>query len=750
MTDSSGNTNATTGVPAAVDRVAVRIPEFCPGDPEMWFSMIERSFEASGVMSENTKFGYVLGALNTRYAAEVRDIIMNPPASEPYTKLKIEFIRRLSVSQEQKTRRLLEHEEIGDRKPSQFLRHLRELAGTAIPDNVLRTLWMGRLPGNMQVILTTQRDTELDKVAELADAIAETMTPRSHIAEAAITGPNTHRQPPPSDWEAALNIKMAQMALSLRQEISAIRESLFNDGPPSRRRWTHRRRSNSREVLVPLATWSQCTQMHPTMQLERSAGKRRGKSLMTANDTNLTSRRLFITDNASKTQFLIDTGADLCVFPRQLLRGPRERSNYVLTAANGTAINTYGTVTLNLHLGLRREFIWRFVVADVSRPIIGVDFLDHFELMVDIRNRRLVDLKTSLAVHGKQADTEVPSVKTVVGVSAYHQLLARMPELTRPSGTPNQTSHQTVHYIKTTPGPPVSSKPRRLAPDRLRAARQEFEVMMKMENIPNPTIQQEQPVTRANITDNTPQEGIGSLKVVPGGIELRGQAAVLDALVASSLRSRRGKNLVLESWSNFTASARSHDGRLLARFTVGEDHVDCVSRGFRITDPRGGILFSADREQVVVGAEMLRVTGDGGAVFQGSVQTPLVRGESGRGLRLESATRSLKISAPQRVVIESWANEISASCLTDLKLQSVHGAISLDAKTLFMKGLKTASPSQGHSSREQQQQQQQHSSRTSSHQSQRDTTIYQLCACANGKLFLARSEGTCQADKSIC
>ncbi|XP_077269541.1 sarcoglycan delta isoform X2 [Temnothorax americanus] len=249
-------------------------------------------------------------------------------------------------------------------------------------------------------------------------------------------------------------------------------------------------------------------------------------------------------------------------------------------------------------------------------------------------------------------------------------------------------------------------------------------------------------------------EGIGSLKVVPGGIELRGQAAVLDALVASSLRSRRGKNLVLESWSNFTASARSHDGRLLARLTVGEDRVDCVSRGFRITDPRGGVLFSADKEQVIVGAEMLRVTGDGGAVFQGSVQTPLVRGESGRGLKLESATRSLKINAPQRVVIESWASEISASCLTDLKLQSVHGAIRLDAKSVYIKGLKTAIPLQGHSSREQQQQQQQqqqHSGRSSSaHQSQKETTIYQLCACASGKLFLARSDGSCQADKSIC
>ncbi|KAI4479643.1 hypothetical protein M0804_011040 [Polistes exclamans] len=282
--------------------------------------------------------------------------------------------------------------------------------------------------------------------------------------------------------------------------------------------------------------------------------------------------------------------------------------------------------------------------------------------------------------------------------------------------------------------------------------------------------------TTTTIQQKESKEGIGSLKVVPGGIELRGQAAILDTLVASNLKSRKGENLVLESWSNFTATARSHDGRLLARLTVGEDRFDCISKGFRITDPRGGVLFSANREQVLVGADMLKVTGDGGAVFQGSVQTPLVRGESGRGLRLESATRSIKISAPQRVVLESWANEISASCLTDLKVQSVHGAIRLDSKSVFLKGLKTAVTVQGRSSREtqqqqqqqqqqpqlqlqlqqqqpqekeqeqkqeqhqQQQQQQQRSSRSSIHQNQRETSIYQLCACANGKLFLARPE----------
>ncbi|XP_043468420.1 zeta-sarcoglycan [Leptopilina heterotoma] len=242
-------------------------------------------------------------------------------------------------------------------------------------------------------------------------------------------------------------------------------------------------------------------------------------------------------------------------------------------------------------------------------------------------------------------------------------------------------------------------------------------------------------------------EGIGSLKVVPGGIELRGQAAILDALIASSVRSRRGRNLVLESWGNFTASARSEDGRVLARFTLNEDRVDCVTRGFRITDPRGGLLFSADRERVVVGAETLRVTGVGGAIFKGSVQTPLVSAESGHNLRLESATRSLKIDAPQRVVLESFGGEISVTCLLDMQLQSIEGAIRFESKSVFLKGLKTAVPIQSYTSREQQQQ---YSSRSSSHQSQRESTIYQLCACASGKLFLASPEGVCQADKAVC
>jgi hypothetical protein len=76
----------------------------------------------------------------------------------------------------------------------------------------------------------------------------------------------------------------------------------------------------------------------------------------------------------------------------------RERVNYDLCAANGTTIRTYGWLPLSLNLGLRKEFTWRFVVADVTQPLIAADSLSHFGLLVDCKNNRLLDAVTSFSV----------------------------------------------------------------------------------------------------------------------------------------------------------------------------------------------------------------------------------------------------------------------------------------------------------------------------------------------------------------
>jgi hypothetical protein len=42
-----------------------------------------------------------------------------------------------------------------------------------------------------------------------------------------------------------------------------------------------------------------------------------------------------------------------------------------------------------------RRFAWTFLLADVQFPIISVDFLRHFRLLVDIAAGRLVDTASS-------------------------------------------------------------------------------------------------------------------------------------------------------------------------------------------------------------------------------------------------------------------------------------------------------------------------------------------------------------------
>jgi len=89
---------------------------------------------------------------------------------------------------------------------------------------------------------------------------------------------------------------------------------------------------------------------------------------MAASGEPQTTCRLFVTDREARQDFLIDTGADLCVYPRKYVRGPRQRSTYELAAANGTTIHTYGQQLLTLNLGLRRLFTWSFVIGTFQNP----------------------------------------------------------------------------------------------------------------------------------------------------------------------------------------------------------------------------------------------------------------------------------------------------------------------------------------------------------------------------------------------
>ncbi|XP_046976470.1 uncharacterized protein LOC124542578 [Vanessa cardui] len=228
-----------------------------------------------------------MSQLEPQHTAEVRDLIVSPPTSGKYEKLKAELIKRLSASQERKIKQLIMHEELGDRKPSQFLRHLQHLAGPTVPDDFIRTIWSSRLPHNLQTIVASQAAMGLDDLAELADRIHD-IVPNGQVASTSNSPPVT------KEFQSSSTEVLTRTVAELGRKLEAMNVEL---------------RSRRRQPLVA--------------------------------EHNCLASRLFITDRKTKVQYLIDTDSDLCVFPMSAVQERRIKTTYELFTANGTIIATY-------------------------------------------------------------------------------------------------------------------------------------------------------------------------------------------------------------------------------------------------------------------------------------------------------------------------------------------------------------------------------------------------------------------------
>ena len=189
---------------------------------------------------------------------------------------------------------------------------------------------------------------------------------------------------------------------------------------------------------------------------------------------------LRLKDNNTGITFLIDTGAEYSVLPATPTDRARGTNGLDLQAANNSSIQTYGQRMLTLSLGLRRDFNWIFIIADVSHPLLGADFLSSYDLLVDTKRGRLIDHLTELSSPASHSSVPSTGLTAVVGTDnpAFLNLLREFPSLTQPSHHP-EPQHSVRHHIETT-GPPVFCRPRRLDPARLATAKAEFQRLLSL------------------------------------------------------------------------------------------------------------------------------------------------------------------------------------------------------------------------------------------------------------------------------
>ena len=178
---------------------------------------------------------------------------------------------------------------------------------------------------------------------------------------------------------------------------------------------------------------------------------------------NSPARGLYLTDKQSGTRFLIDTGAGLSIVPPKEIDRPHKGKGKSLRSANGSEIITYGERAMELVFGLGCTYNWVFHVADVTMPILGIDFLAASHFNINVHNSSITDKQTRSTVRDSTTKwSNATKVTSIIPSSEYLQLLNEFPSLLseKPLHPPK---HNIVHHICTTGGP-VYCRPRRLSP----------------------------------------------------------------------------------------------------------------------------------------------------------------------------------------------------------------------------------------------------------------------------------------------
>ena len=182
---------------------------------------------------------------------------------------------------------------------------------------------------------------------------------------------------------------------------------------------------------------------------------------------------LRVTDSTSGDKWLVDSGAMISIIPATNEIKQRGPTGAQLKAANGTPIETYGRCTHTINLS-GRKFPYEFIVANVQHNIIGADFLSDFYLAPNQRDGSLLDLETFDSIPATPVEGESSLAYHVEADNRFYQLLDSFPSIQTPSFTNKEPLHGVRHSIPTE-GPPVQSRARKLAPDRLAIAKAEIQ-----------------------------------------------------------------------------------------------------------------------------------------------------------------------------------------------------------------------------------------------------------------------------------
>ena len=149
-----------------------KLPDFWPSNPVLWFARAEFNFEVAGVVTEREKFMHTANALPYDALTLVADLVTQPPAVQPFQRLKERLLLSHQLTTVQMAEKILDMPELGDRRPSQLLAAMMEFCPEGeVNSAFFRASFLRRLPKEIRVLLTDEVRGDLKDLAVRADEL---------------------------------------------------------------------------------------------------------------------------------------------------------------------------------------------------------------------------------------------------------------------------------------------------------------------------------------------------------------------------------------------------------------------------------------------------------------------------------------------------------------------------------------------------------------------------------------------------
>ena len=148
----------------------LRLPEFWPHAPILWFARTECLFLLRGVTTQLDRFSHLVGSLPHEFLRACADLVETTPAEDPYMQLKERLLGAHQLTPYQHGEKLLDLPSLGANKPSELMHQKLELYPKGDETATLfQCLFLRRLPADLWVLLAHVDHSNLKELARKAD-----------------------------------------------------------------------------------------------------------------------------------------------------------------------------------------------------------------------------------------------------------------------------------------------------------------------------------------------------------------------------------------------------------------------------------------------------------------------------------------------------------------------------------------------------------------------------------------------------